>query len=270
MGSIAVEYEDPRPPLGVISSEMNICRLPGDPNNMRTFDFPVIEARTKGALLVRMVSEREYSPEVLDNFVAAGQELIDRGAVGLITSCGFLAMAQKELSRRLSVPVAASSLLQIPLIRTTLRYGQGIGILTFDRLRLNHRHLAAVGITDISGLYISGPPPEGRMKGCLRDGLPYNVDALTEELIKVAMDLVSDHNDIGAILLECTQFPPFADAIQRVTGLPVYDVTTLANWFYAGLVRKPFAPLTATEKADTLIKRPRTEEELLENEVKTT
>lgn len=63
---------------------------------MRTFDFPVIEARTKGALLVRMVSEREYSPEVLDNFVAAGQQLIDRGAVGLITSCGFLAMAQKE------------------------------------------------------------------------------------------------------------------------------------------------------------------------------
>lgn len=168
------------------------------------------------------------------------------------------------------MPVAASSLLQIPLIRTTLRYRQGIGILTFDRLRLNHRHLAAVGITDISGLYISGPPPEGRMKGCLRDGLPYNVDALTEELIKVAMDLVSDHSDIGAILLECTQFPPFADAIQRVTGLPVYDVTTLANWFYAGLVRKPFAPLTATEKADTLIKRPRTEEELLENEVKTT
>jgi hypothetical protein len=96
MGSIAMDLEDTRPALGVISSEMNICRIPGDPNNHRTFDFPILEAKTKGALLVRMVSDREYDPAFLENFVAAGQQLIDRGAVGLITSCGFLALAQKE------------------------------------------------------------------------------------------------------------------------------------------------------------------------------
>jgi hypothetical protein len=132
---------------------------------------------------------------------------------------------------------------------------------------LNAKHLEAIGVTDMSNLFISGPPPEGRMKTCLRDGLPYDIAALTEELTGAAKDLQAKHN-LGAIVLECTQFPPFAEAVQRATGLPVYDVTTLANWFYSGLVRKPFAPLNKAELADAAVKRPRTAEEMMENEMK--
>lgn len=92
MGSLDPSFDSP---LGLIVSSMNICRVPGDVGNVHTFDFPVIQVTAKDSLMVRMVSDGEYDEEFLNNFVQAGKELVDRGAVGIITSCGFLANAQK-------------------------------------------------------------------------------------------------------------------------------------------------------------------------------
>ena len=33
--------------------------------------------------------------------------------------------------------------------------------------------------------------------------------------------------EIAAIVLECTNMPPYADAVRAATGLPVHDITTL-------------------------------------------
>ena len=106
------------------------------------------------------------------------------------------------------------------------------------------------------------------MKKTLRDGIPYVLDELTQELVQTAKELVGHHDQIGAIVLECTQFPPFAEAIQRATGLPVYDVFTLGSWFYSGLVRKPFPAMDEEERLDASMQRPRTERERMENEIK--
>lgn len=84
------------PPLGLIVSSMNICRIPGDVGNAHTFPFPIVQAMAKDSLLVKMVSDHDYPDGFLDNFVEAGMELVRQGAVGIITSCGFLARAQKE------------------------------------------------------------------------------------------------------------------------------------------------------------------------------
>jgi hypothetical protein len=75
---------------------MNIHRAPGDIGNLRTFDFPIVQTEIKGALLVSMVSDVEHDEEMIDAFVAAGQRLIDQGAIGLVTSCGFWAISQTK------------------------------------------------------------------------------------------------------------------------------------------------------------------------------
>jgi Asp/Glu/hydantoin racemase len=46
--------------------------------------------------------------------------------------------------------------------------------------------------------------------------------------------------DIGAFVLECAVMPVFADRIQEETGLPVFDITSLANMMVESLRRKPF------------------------------
>ena len=39
---------------------------------------------------------------------------------------------------------------------------------------------------------------------------------------------------IGAILFECTNFPPHRAAVEKATGLPVYDVFTLIGVLRSG------------------------------------
>jgi hypothetical protein len=41
--------------------------------------------------------------------------------------------------------------------------------------------------------------------------------------------------DIGAFILECTDLPPFADAIRKVTGRPVFDFVTPTNFTYEAI-----------------------------------
>jgi hypothetical protein len=119
MGSMGDDVVQQQPPLGLLISEINIFRFvlynpavrcvpcdhvgadgqnraPGDVNNPRTFSFPTIQAMAKDSLLVKLVASKPYDSDFIDNWVRAGEELIAQGAVGIITSCGFLVLAQKE------------------------------------------------------------------------------------------------------------------------------------------------------------------------------
>ena len=50
------------------------------------------------------------------------------------------------------------------------------------------------------------------------------------EMSAAARQLIETHPDVGAIVLECTNMPPFADTIRQVTGLPVFDAVTMVNY----------------------------------------
>ncbi|KAK5692166.1 hypothetical protein LTR97_011340 [Elasticomyces elasticus] len=260
MGSMGIEdVATGQRPLGLLISEINIFRAPGDVNNHRTFDFPMIQEMAKDSLLVRLVSSKAYDQDFIDNFVAAGQELVNRGAVGIITSCGFLVLAQKEYDS------GYASTVEIPSIRTIMPPEQAIGILTFDGSRLNETHLKAIGINDMAQIYITGPPQDGEMKKYIRDGAPYDFSVLEAEVVSAALAHIKRHPDIGVLVLECTQFPPFAHGVQQATGLPVYDVYTLGRWLYSAIARTPFSTWTEEEVLDAKQRRTRSKRELLEH-----
>ena len=62
-----------------------------------------------------------------------------------------------------------------------------------------------------------------------------DVDAAREEHVRVARRLVTEYPDVGAIVLECTNMPPYADDIRRETGLPVFDITSLVRMAHDAL-----------------------------------
>ncbi len=68
--------------------------------------------------------------DYLDQFIREGQRLIRLGVSAITTNCGFLALLQPQLAAALKVPVLASSLVQIPLVQTTLPPGKRVGIVT--------------------------------------------------------------------------------------------------------------------------------------------
>ncbi|KAF2798715.1 hypothetical protein K505DRAFT_295997 [Melanomma pulvis-pyrius CBS 109.77] len=225
------------PPLGFLAVEVTIHRPPGDPFNPQTWPFPLLHETVPGSTESQIVTKAQYDDAFIERFVAAGKRLAKKGAVGIITSCGFLAMAQQRLAERLPVPIATSALLQIPSIRAFLPARQSIGVLTYDGARLGTAHLEQLGI-DPTLVCIRGMPANGHLRAVIQNGAEYDELALEREMVDEATALLQQNPNIGALVLECTQMPPFAEAIQRAAEVPVYDVYTMGMWFYSGLVRR--------------------------------
>ncbi|MBV8914179.1 MAG: hypothetical protein JOZ05_14210 [Acetobacteraceae bacterium] len=87
----------------------------------------------------------DRSNGLLDAFLEAAADPVRDGADGITTSCGFLSVYQQELAAHVEVPVAASSLMQIPLVQRTLPPGRRVGVLTYMESRLGPEHLQAAG-----------------------------------------------------------------------------------------------------------------------------
>ena len=129
--------------VGILMLETRFPRIPGDMGNAETWPFPVLYKVVPGASPRRVVCEKAEG--LLDGFLAAAAELVRLGADGITTTCGFLSIYQKEIAANVGVPVATSSLMQIPFIERVLPPGNRVGILTVSAANLSEEHLWAVG-----------------------------------------------------------------------------------------------------------------------------
>lgn len=229
------------PPLGFIGVQVPFTRPAGDAANPATWPFPLIREEADGTTLSDLVSASPYSPTFLANIVAAAHRLADRGCVGIITDCGFLALLQREVAEQVSVPLVSSALCQLPSVLAWLPKGKGIGVVTFDGAKLGKAHFsgAGVGDHDLERLWVVGVPENGVLRGIVEEARSsYDLDGVHKEIVESVKGLVKSHPNTAAVLLECTQMAPFAESVQLAVGLPVYDIYTLGCWFYQGLVRR--------------------------------
>jgi Asp/Glu/hydantoin racemase len=221
--------------VGILMLDTRFPRIAGDMGNATTFPFPVRYHRVTGAdpdLVVRRGAEG-----LLPAFVAGAQALEREGVGAITTNCGFLIKYQAELARAVRVPVFTSSLLLVPLVHRTLPAGQRIGIMTVNGATLTSEHLRSAGVSADVPLAVVGMETEKEFTRALLDNeMELDVDHAREEHIRVARRLVAEHPDVGAIVLECTNMPPYTADIQRETGRPVFDVLSLVTMFHASLV----------------------------------
>src|ERR1700747_1966107 len=92
--------------LGILMLETRFPRIPGDMGNGNTWPFPVLYKVVPGATPDRVV--RHKSQGLLNAFLDAGDGVVQLGPGGNATTCGFLALYQRELAENGRVPVAAS------------------------------------------------------------------------------------------------------------------------------------------------------------------
>src|SRR6266704_5270551 len=100
--------------LGILMLEARFPRILGDMGNAETWPFPVLYKVVPGASPRRIVCDRAQG--LLAEFLTAADELVRLGADGITTTCGFLSLYQRQIAAHVGVPVATSSLMQIPLI----------------------------------------------------------------------------------------------------------------------------------------------------------
>ena len=217
--------------VGMLLLETRFPRIPGDGGNAGTWPFPMLHRVVGGATPDRVVRDRDG---VVDAFAAAARELVAIGADGITTNCGFLVLHQDRLAQECGVPVAASSLLQVPWVERLLPPERRVGVLTVEAGSLTPRHLECAGARPDT-------PVEGTEGGAeltrvlLGDEPELDVERARKDVVAAARRLVERRRDLGAIVLECTNMPPYASEVARATGLPVYDFYSFVCWFRAGL-----------------------------------
>ncbi len=57
-------------------------------------------------------------------------------------------------------------------------------------------------------------------------------------MVAAALRLVSHRPDLRALVLECTNMPPYADAVRAAIGLPVHDIRTMLHERWHALARE--------------------------------
>jgi hypothetical protein len=221
-------------PLGILMLDTRFPRIEGDIGNPASFPFPVIYETLQGIGPADAVSREPDRARIRAALAANSRRLANRGAVGLSTSCGFLVLFQADLAAVSPLPVATSALLLVPLIVRSLPAGQRVGVLTASAASLTVAHLAAAGAD--AGTPVAGMPSDGAFAHTFLGNAPeLDRDAVEAETLDAGRAFVARHPDIGAIVLECTNLPPYAPALRRALGLPVYDVLDLLRLFRAGL-----------------------------------
>ena len=223
--------------VGILMLESRFPRILGDGGNARTWPFPMLVKVVRGATPDRVVTQGAVG--LLDAFIEGAQELVASGADGITTSCGFLALFQTELATACGVPVASSSLMQVPWVQALLPPGRKVGVVTISSNSLTAAHLRAAGAPE-------DMPVEGTEAGrefhraLVGDELSLDVEVAHEDVLGAARRLLSNHPEVGAIVLECTNMPPYAADMAADLGVPVYDFYAFVNWFHAGLSPRRF------------------------------
>lgn len=217
-----------KPVVGILMLDTQFYRPVGDIGNPRSFSFPVIYHIVKQATVERVVKQGD--PSLIQPFIKAGKELEAKGVRVITTSCGFLALFQKDIQKHLSVPFISSSLLQIPLVHHMS--GGVVGVLTAKKSSLTKRHFEGVGADHVPLVTYGMDDKPAFTNAIIEETEALQMDLVEQEMKEAVREMLDAYPNIRSIVLECTNMPPYREALKEVTNLPIFDILTLVNYVY--------------------------------------
>lgn len=212
-------------PVGIICIKLDYPKIPGNVVNAQTFPFPVVYE----VLDFEIEHLFEGDPTLEQLVLDAAKKLEGAGVKAIVGACGYFAHFQRSVANAVDVPVYMSSLCQLPMIRMGCGTDGEIGVLCANGENLDEKILSQIDesaegliIEDVSKLDSFGAIRWG--KDVLDNA------ALASDLADLAAQMREDSPNMKAVLLECSDLPPYSYDIQQACGLPVYDFITLIEW----------------------------------------
>ncbi len=219
--------------IGILMLDSKFPRIRGDVGNAKTWDFPVLYKTVVGGTPKKVVLE--LTEDDIEPFILAAKELEQAGVKAITTSCGFLALFQKQLANAVNIPVFTSALLMVPFVKRFIGENRKIGILTANSKTLSDAHLRAVGIRKEDVVIKGLEDKEVFTDFTVQNWDRVDTEKCRAELLEATEELLHENDDIGAMVLECTNMPPYTKDIQQVVGMPVFDIVTLVNFVHSGI-----------------------------------
>lgn len=211
--------------------------LPGNVANLSTYNFPVRLKKVPDCTTSRLLNGDET---LVESVIKAAKELEEEGARAISSACGFFGNFQAEVAEAVDIPVYLSSVIQVPWIKTGLKRNQKIGVLTAFADGMSDRLFQQCGVNDRNSLVIKDLSNFTEFSCILENRGTFDNEKVREEVVSAAIDMVNENPDIAAILLECSDLPPYAADIQRHVKLPVYDFISLINWVHHATSQRPY------------------------------
>jgi hypothetical protein len=233
--------------LGILILDDVYPGFPGDVRNASGYPFPIQYEIVEGVDIHRLVVDEDKSP-CLEPVLQAARKLERLGCRAIAGECGYFAYFQHEVAAGVRVPVFLSSLLQVSLAQLVVGSDQVVGILVANANYLTERHLLSVGIQSGTN-YVVGGAMEGLQcqefdhlwtEGLRSDPPGANYQKAEAEFLSVAIDFYLRYPNMGAMVLECTGFPPFARTLQREIDIPIFSWGTLLDYAYSVVVHRDY------------------------------
>jgi len=224
------------PSLGVIRLDYDYPAAPGDIDCPESFAYDVYYKVVPGFTFeMAQAGPRELTDAVKQRFIESIKWLVEEKKVSAITGdCGFMVQFQGLAREVTDVPVFMSSLCLLPSVTCGFSPKQEIIIFTaneksLEPLREIIREKCAVDTLDKRYNIIGCEDVDGFEAVAL--GEKVDTKKVEPGIVQKALDSLKLYPNSKAFLLECTEMPPYADAIRCATGLPVFDAITACNFF---------------------------------------
>jgi hypothetical protein len=226
--------------IGILLIEARTPFIPGDVGNASTYRYPVLYRMVMDVTIERLIEDGDLS--LTGRVIEAAKALEDAGVRAITSDCGYMLHFQEQVAAAVSVPVMLSSLLQLPFIDALLGPSQAIGVVCANRRRLTPDLLAKAHPHPRRPVHIAGLEDKPNFRAPVLDETDtLDSDKIEAEVVETALKLTEEHPEIGAMLLECSNLPPYAAAVARATGRPVFDFVTMIDHVRAASRRQPFA-----------------------------
>jgi hypothetical protein len=224
-------------PIGILALETRHHLVAGNVQHAGSFAFPVfygIVRDVSGPALMR------GDPDAAEPIVRGAMALEAAGVEAIVGACGSFANYQLEVASAVDVPVFMSILLEVPLLLRALPAARQLGIIFASTGTFTDRVRRQCGIEDSDRIVAIGADAVSAFQPILAQEGKLDDASLRAGLVDLVAATLRAHPAIGAWLLQCSDLPPYAAAIQRATGRPVFDMVTLIRHVHDVVRRVPF------------------------------
>ena len=232
--------KSPAPTLGVLRLDYDYPPAKGDVDCPESFPYEVFYKVVPG-LTFEMCQSGVLTDDVKENLINSVQWLVEEKKVrGITGDCGFMMYYQSLVREITQIPVFMSALCQLPAVTCAYSGKEQIIIMTANGSALEN-------MTELIRTECGVRQERYHIIGCedvpgfeaVALGERVNTEEVEPGIVEKALEALRQFPQSRAFLLECTELPPYADAIRQKTGLPVFDAITACNFFIGSLQDDP-------------------------------
>jgi len=225
----------------VIRLDYNYPPAAGDIDCPGSYGYDVL-FRVIPGLTFEMAQSGRMTRVVAEEFKKGITWLESKGASGITGDCGFM-MAFQPIAREVAtVPCFMSSMVQCPMVSVAFDKYDKILILTANSETLKPQkdtllNSCGFDVDDTRFLIMGCQDVPGF--DAVAKGEAVDVEYVTPGIVRMTKGILERQPSIRAIILECTELPPYSDALRQATGLPVWDAITNADFFISARKDNP-------------------------------